>query len=102
MQRSGESPRVPAGVDEFDLPAIPFVKASRHEGRLIDNDGKPVADAWVYGIIDRQPVGGVTTDRDGKFNILLPGDYESFIALVNGAHHEAALEKTDPLLLKLP
>jgi hypothetical protein len=101
MQGRAEPITIPDAVEKFDLPAIQMVKTVRYEGQLIDNAGKSVVGAWVFGS-DGRRVGRTTTDGDGKFSVLLPADHESFSALVNGVRYAAALEKTDPLVLKLP
>jgi hypothetical protein len=99
FQRSGNSASVPDGVTKYDWPVIELAKLIRHEGRLIDKDGKPVADATIFG---SRGYGNCTTDREGKFSIVLLPDNDSFRVRLGGTFYEAALEKTDPLLLKLP
>jgi hypothetical protein len=102
VQRSGERVTIPEGVKEFDLPAIRMAKTIRYEGRLIDNDGKGVAEADVFGMDGSRSRGYARTDAEGKFVIRLPADIESFRVRVKDANYQAMLEKTDPLVLKLP
>jgi protocatechuate 3,4-dioxygenase beta subunit len=102
VARSTEAVGIPDGVEKFDLPTIRVVKTVRYEGRVIDNDGKPVAGALVFARDGGRGMGAARTDREGKFSAFWFPDVESFRVRLNDAIYDAMLEKTDPLLLKLP
>ena len=88
--RWGSRREVPTNVEKFELEPIDLVPTEKVSGKLIDKNGKPLAEDWmVFGfprVVDDngivQPMdmtmnsfGGVNTDREGRFSGMVPKTY---------------------------
>ncbi|HEX4070024.1 MAG TPA: M56 family metallopeptidase, partial [Planctomycetaceae bacterium] len=63
---------VPAGGAEFELPPIVLVSTETRTGTLIDQDGRPIASARVWGMRGDRPCGAAETNGSGDFSLRLP------------------------------
>ena len=80
------------------IPGVELAASSSQEvtGRVVDNDGHPIAGVMVFASPTRGPTGLVPdvdiTDADGRFDFadLAPGRY-SFVAL-HGEHPPGSME----------
>ena len=61
---------VPDGADGFELPAIKAVPSKPLVGRLVDQDGSPVADAKIIAYYSNWLCSTATTGKDGQFLLL--------------------------------
>jgi hypothetical protein len=88
--RWGSRREVPADFEEFELDPIDLVPTQEVSGKLIDKQGKPLAEDWmVLGfphVVDANGIvlpmemtmnsfSGVNTDREGRFSGHVPKTY---------------------------
>ncbi len=124
--RWGSRRIVPAKVEEFELEPIDLAPTEKVSGRLIDKNGKPLAQDWmVFGyphVVDRagnaQPLdmtmnsfSGANTDREGRFSGMVPKTYppvhwrvswrEPNQIQVRAVRYEPKVVSQDPLVLQI-
>jgi hypothetical protein len=64
--------QVPPGLNEFELPPIVLSPTETCTGTLIDQDGHPIAGAYVSGICGHRRYGFAETNGRGEFTLQLP------------------------------
>jgi hypothetical protein len=99
---------VPKGAEEFELPAIEVAMARIFSGRLIDQHGRPVAQARLAIVDGGRYHGSGFSDDDGRFTM---GDVPESIEPKTARYRirfqtgkpagpeEVELIRTDPLVL---
>ncbi len=60
---------VPEDADDFELPPIEVVPSEPLDGRLVDQDDRPVADAQVIAYYANWLCSTAKTDKDGRFTL---------------------------------
>jgi hypothetical protein len=97
---------VPEGTTEFELPPVDLVKTKTISGRLLDHDGKPLANYRVNGLIGKSQIDwGETNDR-GEFTLArVPEDarVERYTTSTDQSPlpKEAAIDAREPLVIRL-
>jgi hypothetical protein len=91
----------------FDLPAIEVTRGITIQGRLVDDEDRPIANALVRGLSGNRRFVSAVTDREGAFTTspVSPGlklvklDYQVWVP-----HHpppvEATIVQENPLRLR--
>lgn len=98
---------VRADAAPFDLPPIRLVPTIPLQGKLIDQDGRPVAKARVNGVKGNRRYGFATTNPLGEFSAQIPKtitleSYQVWIDDGIGTPPIApTIEKSDPLILRI-
>jgi beta-lactamase regulating signal transducer with metallopeptidase domain len=99
-----EPPTVPADVDEFALPPIEIAPTTEIEGKLVDQDGRPMADVRVVGKVgDRRHSTG-QTDEHGVFTLTgvpIGFEIETFMVFTRDAHFSGVVESREPLVVRV-
>jgi hypothetical protein len=71
VQRGSVSCNVPEQTEGFELPTLEVTPTKSFAGRLIDESGRPVANAGVYILVkeDNRIYGSGTSDSNGQFHL---------------------------------
>jgi hypothetical protein len=101
---------VPDDAKEFELPPIEVAPARIFSGRLIDERGRPVAEARLSIIEGDRYMGSGFSDKEGRFTM---GDVPARVDPTNATYQvwlktgspagwrEAKIIRTDPLVLRV-
>ena len=86
----------------FKLPVIELVTTIKVPGRLIDQEGRPVVGAELYGVKNGRRYGFSKTDKQGKFTMRLPNGLkmESYQSWFDDQPHNLGVKRETPLLLQ--
>ncbi|HEY2837753.1 MAG TPA: M56 family metallopeptidase [Pirellulales bacterium] len=95
---------IPQDEKEFELPPIELAPAETIKGTLLDQDGKPVADAQINGLVGNRRYGAGKTDEAGAFsmgNVPIEIEIEDFQVWFGDKIMHAAVASKDPLVVRL-
>ncbi len=95
---------VPAGVDSFELPVIEVSPTRSLTGKLVDADGKPLANLRINGTRDNTRYGFGKTDENGQFTLTgVPAEIEleTFEIWTRDEHLKGERQSSDPLVVSV-
>ena len=96
---------VPAGQKEFELPPIVLAATAARTGTLLDQHGRPIADARVSGMRGNRRYGFAETNARGEFSLPLPkklgmNSYSVQIPGITPVSMPATILKYEPFTLE--
>jgi hypothetical protein len=94
---------VPADAKEYNWPPIEVAPSTKIAGKLIDREGKPMANVRINGIVGNRRYGFGETDKDGLFTLrAVPKEIqlESFGIWTRDERLNGVIDSTDPLVVR--
>jgi hypothetical protein len=96
---------VPSQATPFDLPPIQLISTIPLKGKIIDQDGRPVATVRINGLKGNRRYAFATTNEMGEFSAQLPKTitlegYEAWLH-DDSTRLVPTVEKADPLTLRI-
>jgi len=94
---------VPVTDKPFDLPPLDVVQTLELNGRLIDQNDKPLVGLRLNGVVGNRRYGFATTAKEGRFTMQVPPDIElSYQVWVdrNIGPVDAEIVERDPIVLR--
>jgi hypothetical protein len=95
---------VPADAQQFTSPVIDVVQTIKVVGKLLDREGKPMANVRIFGVVDNRRYRFGNSDTNGAFTLsLLPQELrlESFEIWTRDERLTGVVETREPLVVRV-
>lgn len=95
---------IPADAEEYSWPAIEVVPSTQVVGRLVDRDGKPMANVRINGGVGNRRYGFGSSDQNGSFTLSgVPQGLklEQFEIWTRDEHFIGIVETQEPLVVRV-
>jgi hypothetical protein len=99
-----EAQTVPADAQEFTWPTIDVVPSIKIEGKILDREGKALANVDISGIVGNRRYGFGKSDKNGIFTLhAVPKDIrlEEFEILTRDERFTGRVETREPLVVRV-